>query len=396
MGAGATFTREQEEAVMPRRALKAALVAGGMYDHLYKQLPAFERVSGVQVEVGFRGTHPELNAHLAQFTEAPYDLVSTHTKYAPSQRHLLAPLEGFDTTDFFPALLELASINGALYGIPRNIDLRLLHYRTDLVAEPPRTWDALVDLAQRLTREPERYGFVFTGMESGLFGTFFELAEAGGARIFSESLEPELANQGGRWALEILRKLYRSGAVPAALTAWQYDEVHGFFRDGRAAMVCDWPGYYGSYREPSSAVRDCFAVTRMPAGPSGRVCCYAGSHTFALTRAGAGREEARELLRFLTAPEQQALEARQGSVPVRRSAMEAERRAATGAGADRLALLESAIGRDLIVPPKLAQYPRIEEILWRTVQAAMTGQLEIAHALETMERRIGELLREGR
>ena len=113
----------------------------------------------------------------------------------------------------------------------------------------------------------------------------------------------------------VLRELYAS-AVPEAVAGWHYDEVHQFFRAGNAAMVSDWPGYYGSYRDASSPVRDRFRVARMPAGPSGRVCCYAGSHTFALTQAGVDCAEARELLRFLTAPEQQTLEARQGSVPV--------------------------------------------------------------------------------
>ena len=119
-----------------------------------------------------------------------------------------------DTSDFFPALLDLASLDGALYGIPRNIDLRLLHYRTDLVDSPPATWDALVAEAKRVTRPPELYGFLFTGMESGLFGTFFELAEAAGARIFPPSLRAQVDNEGGRWALGLLRELYASGAAP--------------------------------------------------------------------------------------------------------------------------------------------------------------------------------------
>jgi len=370
--------------------LKVALTAGGMYDRLYARIPHFERATGVTVAVEFTGTHPELNAHLAALEPMPYDLVSTHTKYAPSQQRFLAALEGFDTSDFFPALLAMAEIGGELYGIPRNIDLRLLHYRTDLIGTPPANWDELVALARRTTRAPELHGFVFTGMESGLFGTFFELAESGGARIFPPSLVAEVNNEGGRWALGVLRELYANGAVPKAVAEWHYDEVHRYFREGKAAMVCDWPGYYSSYRDPSSAVRDRFRVARMPAGRTGRVCCYAGSHTFALTRGGAEKEHARELLRFLTAPEQQALEATQGSVPVRRSVMEEQQKAAQGGEAERLALLGSAIEHDLIIPPKLAYYPRIEDILWRNVRSAMTGETPIPDALVEIERRIEE------
>ena len=369
--------------------MRIALISGGMYDRLYARIPQFEQAAGVTVEVEFTGTHPELNAHLAALDHVPYDLVSTHTKYAPSQQRFLAPLEGFDTGDFFPSLLRMAEIGGALYGIPRNIDLRLLHYRTDLIETPPANWDELVEVAGRTTRAPQLYGFVFTGMESGLFGTFFELAESAGARIFPPSLLAEVDNEGGRWALGVLRELYASGAVPEAVAGWHYDEVHQFFRAGNAAMVCDWPGYYGSYRERSSAVRGRFRVARMPAGPTGRICCYAGSHTFALTRSGAEKESARELLRFLTAPEQQTLEARHGSVPVRRQVMAEQQQAAQGDEADRMALLANAIEHDLIIPPKLPYYPEIEDILWRNVRSAMTGETAIADALVEIERRIG-------
>ena len=371
--------------------MRAALISGGMYDSLYERIPEFEHATGAAVEIGFRGTHPELNAHLAALDPVPYDLVATHTKYAPSQLRFLAPLEGFDTADFFPSLLDMATIDGALYAIPRNIDLRLLHYRTDLVAAPPATWDELVTLARRLTRPPQLYGFVFTGVESGLFGTFFELTESAGARIFPPSLVAEVDNEGGRWALGVLRELYASGAAPEALAGWHYDEVHRFFREGRAAMVPDWPGYYGSYRAADSPVRDLFRVARMPAGPSGRVCCYAGSHTFALTRTGVENEHARALLSFLTAPEQQALEAGHGAVPVRRSVMEKRRREASGMDAERLALLDRSIRSDLIIPPKLSYYPEIEDILWRTVRAAIIGEVPIPDALADIEARMAKL-----
>jgi multiple sugar transport system substrate-binding protein len=312
----------------------------------------------------------------------------------PSTRRLkkefLAPLEGFDMDDFFPSLLLLATIDGALYGIPRNIDLRLLHYRTDLMDAPPRSWDELVLAAQALARPPVLHGFVFTGIESGLFGTFFELVESAGARLFPESMAPQIDNERGRWALNVLRQLMASGAAPAALAGWHYDDVHAWFRQGRAAMVTDWPGYYGSYQDPLSMVRGRFRVARMPAGPTGRVCCYAGSHTFALTRSGAGKEDARELLRFLTEPARQQIEARQGSVPVRRSLMEAQKRDASPGDAERLALLSASIESDLIIPPQIAAYPRIEEVLWRNVRAAMLGELSCNDALGCMEKQIAE------
>jgi multiple sugar transport system substrate-binding protein len=380
---------------MSDQSLRAAFIAGGMYDLLYRSLASFEKATGVEVKIAYQGSHPELNAHLALLGDVQYDVVSTHTKYAPSQTSFLAPLDDvaaqLDTAGFYPPLIELAKIDGHLYGIPRNIDVKLLHYRTDLIDDPPRDWNGLVEIARRLSDGAGPSGFVFTGMESGLFGIFYELAEMGGASLFPESNVPRLNNEGGTWALEIFRELYRSGAVPAEIVNWHYDEVHRCFRDGHAAMVCDWPGYYGAYRHGAdSKVRDIFKVARMPAGPSGVHRAYSGSHTFALTRRGASRACAVELLRFLTSPEQQLLEACQGAVPTRPGVLAQVRAEAEPPEAERWSLLDLVVANDMLIPPRLSYYPEIEEILWRTVRSAMTSEIGIGAALETMERRIAE------
>src|SRR5215217_5964947 len=221
-------------------AVKTAFVSGPMYDPLYARVDQFRQQTGIGVEVAFEGDHPTLNHHLAELSDVPYDLVSTHTKYAPSQLRFLAPLDelvGDEVLrDFIPLLLELSRVNGYLYGLPRNIDVRLLHYRTDLIYAPPADWDELFELARELNSPPVIYGFAFPGCESGLFGTFYELAEMAGAQLFPAGLVPKIENEAGRWALELLRRIYAEGIVPTRVTDWHYEEVHECFRSGKAAM----------------------------------------------------------------------------------------------------------------------------------------------------------------
>jgi multiple sugar transport system substrate-binding protein len=235
-----TATPPLEKAGKMPDALHLAVVAGEMYDGLYRRLTEFEGSTGIRVEIAYHAPHPHLNAHLASLSDIPYDLISSHSKYAPSQLHLLAPLDDLadelEIGEFYPSLIDLASIEGHLYGIPRNIDIKLLHYRTDLLQEPPEDWNRLLDLASQLSRRA-MYGFVFPGTESGLFGLFYELAEMGGAALFPKSNKPQLNNAGGKWALEMIRDLYQSGAVPPEITGWQYVEAHRCFREGRAAMI---------------------------------------------------------------------------------------------------------------------------------------------------------------
>jgi multiple sugar transport system substrate-binding protein len=380
---------------MSERALRIALVGGEAYDRLYETLPNFERAKGTRVDIAYHAPHPQLNAHLASLSEVPYDLVSTHTKYALSQAHFLAPLDDLkdqlDCRSFYPSIIELARVGGHLLGIPRNLDIKLLHYRTDLLKQLPSEWDELVTTAKSLSGEAGSFGFVFPGKESGLFGFFFELSEMAGVRLFPESNKPHLNTVGGRWAMSIIRELYHSGVVPAEIVDWQYDEAHRCFRSGAAAMICDWPGYYGAYCDSAvSRISDRFAVARMPAGPTGVHKAYAGAHTFALTRRGIEQPAAVELLSFLTAPERQLIEAHQGSVPPRPAVLSQVLQTAGPQQAERWKLLDQAISDDMLVPPKFSHYPEIEEILWSTVRAAMKGEIGVEEALEQMEDRIRE------
>jgi len=379
--------------------LQVALIAGPAYDPLYECLAAFTEKTGVKVNVAFRGDHPALNHHLATPAEVPYDLVSTHTKYAPSQTEFLAPLdelvEPATLTDFVPLLLELARVDGSLFSLPRNIDVRLLHFRTDLIDSPPATWDDLLDTARRRNSPPDCFGFLFPGRESGLFGTFFELAEMAGAQLFPENLVPDIVNEGGRWALQFLRACYAERLTPREIPEWHYDKVHECFRRGAAAMVGDWPGYYSLYRDPKiSAVHDRLGLSPYPIGPAGKSLAYGGGHTFALTKQGATKVEALELLLYLTATEQQLGEARQGCVPVRRSVMKQMQSEADEVNRARLAMLEKVIAEHILVPPKFARYPEVEEILWRTVQRAFLGEMEIDDALRHMTTQISQIVPE--
>jgi multiple sugar transport system substrate-binding protein len=378
--------------------LQVALIGGPAYDPLYQCLAEFTESAGIKVHVAFRGDHPALNHHLATLAEVPYDLVSTHTKYAPSQLQFLAPLSDLiDSSlldDFVPLLLELARVDGSLYSIPRNIDVRLLHYRTDLIDSPPATWDQLLESARQKNSPPEVYGFLFPGRESGLFGTFFELAEMAGARLFPDDLVPDIQNEGGRWALRLLRAFYAEKLVPQELPDWHYDKVHECFRAGHAAMAGDWPGYYSLYRDSGiSAVHDRLGLSPYPVGPAGQSLAYGGGHTFALTRQGVNKPEALRLLLHLTAFDQQLGEARRGCVPVRRSVMKHIQGEADQANRARLALLEMVIAEHVLMPPKFARYPEVEEVLWRTVQRVFLGEMAIDEALKYMTEQISAIVR---
>ena len=113
-----------------------------MYDPLYSRFEDFEEREGTEIEAVVAPSHPELNARINRefgSGEASYDLISTHTKYAPSQARWLSPLDGDlneeDLRHFSAQTLRLAHFDGVGH-LP-------------MLERPAAMDEALVDLIRR-------------------------------------------------------------------------------------------------------------------------------------------------------------------------------------------------------------------------------------------------------
>jgi multiple sugar transport system substrate-binding protein len=279
--------------------------------------------------------------------------------------------------------------------LPRNLDARLLFYRADLISAP-QTWDEA--LAQMVRHKRENfYGFAFPGRHSGLFGTFYEMLGMAGGDLFDEDLKPIFNSEAGEWALDFLYRLHTVEQVtpPDLIDNWYYDEISDRFRRGDVLMIGEWPGFYGLYQKLESCqVFDQFDVAVYPAGPAGLRRSYAGGHSFAIPRAARDPEGGLALAKYLTSPEVQWYEANiAGHTPVRQSVFENMKATLSGErDAQRMNALEETITHYAMIPPKFAEYPFIEDILWAGVQEAITGKQSPKESLRLMEQKVKEVL----
>jgi hypothetical protein len=97
----------------------------------------------------------------------------------------------------------------------------------------------LFDLALQLNSAPDLYGFVFPGRESGLFGTFYELAEMAGAHLFQSDLIPDIENEAGTLGSRPAAEGFIRGIVPASLRP-------GITRKFMSAFAPDMPQWYAT------------------------------------------------------------------------------------------------------------------------------------------------------
>jgi multiple sugar transport system substrate-binding protein len=400
-------------------SIRVALAGGDRFEPLHEaRLPRLTEDTGIPVEVVPQLPAADLTAHLGQAlsTGAGCDLVATHSRYVAGLAPHLAPLEELLSPEELAPFSEIALAScrwqGRLYGLPRSVETRLLYYRTDIFDDRqerrwfaeasegqelrvPRSWEELAAIAQYFTRTGKMHGFAFPGRGPGLVALFAEILTTIGGTFFDAEAQPRFFSRAGEWTLTLLRDLYgRWAAVPPETPELEEDAVSELFRLGRCAMVCDYPDVARLLGDPTfSAVPGWHGVALYPTGPAGRRAVLSGCPAFAIPADTQNAEAAAALLRFLTAPEAQKLEAKHGALPSRDDTyMEVKEGLREGTlGHLRFTLAEQSL-QDAITLPAVPQYANIEARLWPLLQDAITGKREVVPALEEANGTVQDLL----
>lgn len=360
-------------------ALRVALVGGPMYDGLYRLL------DGEDVEVVVRADHPTLNRAVAELLGRGerLDVISTHSKYAPSQAQWLQPLDGLldaaALAPLAPRAVALCRFDGALLAAPRNIDVRVLWANRRLLGRRsvPPTWNELTASA---------LAFGFPGRESGLFGTFFEIVTVNGGALFDAMLRPTLRTPATRDAVATLMQLARY--APDDLPDWHYDQVDAALANARVALAAAWPGATGFLR--SSPEGKHLEPHPYLSGPIG-LRSYAGCHAWAIPKTCADRDAAICLIEKLCSAEANELEAASGAVCAHVDVFAAIR-GADEIDARRLEITRRTIADGMITYPPLVRFPEIEDTGWGALHRALRGELDADAALDEMQRAAQEVL----
>jgi multiple sugar transport system substrate-binding protein len=327
--------------------VKVALVGGPMYDRLYETFP--------DVEVVVHADHPTLNRRVAEMLAAGerIDVLSTHSKYAPSQAPWLQPLS--NPGGLAPRAVDLCTFNGTLLSVPRCIDVRVLWSR----AGGAGTWEELA--ASDLV-------FGFPGRESGLFGTFFEIVVSSGGRLFDEAANPVISSDEAVRAVEILCEI--ASRAPVDLPTWHYDEVDDALLTGRVQAAAAWPGGYGQIANDP---------TLEPYPYVGGVS-YAGVHSWAMPTTCGDVDGARELITWLASEEVGRIDASVGTVPANEKAF-ASVEPQNEIDERRLAITRDTIAHAMITYPPLEHFPAVEDAGWQAINAALRGELSARQAV---------------
>lgn len=158
----------------------------------------------------------------------------------------LEPITGADaeraTEGVLDPPIETATWEDTLYAIPKSTNVQLLWYRTDLVDEPPTTWDEMFEMAQELQDNGDPYVIGFTGSQyEGLVVGFNTILASFGGTIVNEDSTEVTIDERTVEALDLLQRFATSGLASRSLSNSQEPEVFAQLQTGEAAFILNWP-----------------------------------------------------------------------------------------------------------------------------------------------------------
>jgi trehalose/maltose transport system substrate-binding protein len=168
------------------------------------------------------------------------------------------------TAKVFQNVIETASFEGKLYAAPFNTNTQLLWYRKDLVEQPPRTWDEMIDLAEELGRDNSGTIQVQANRYEGFTVWANALIESAGTQLLSGPESVELAEGPTTKALEVMGRLANSSAAPPSLSTSDEDTARLAFEAGESAFMTNYTFAYASAASEAPEIAKKMGYARFP------------------------------------------------------------------------------------------------------------------------------------
>ncbi len=331
-----------------------------------------------------------------------------YNRYAESG--VLEPLDewiaktNYDLSDYWPTVIERATINGKLYGLQRDLDLRLLYYNKAMfdkagVAHPTEkwTWDDWADAARKLTIvEPNgRVAQQGIGMETGKWSML--LVQSNGAYL-DDPRNPSrcaLEDENGLRAVKFFADLIRDKAAMSPADLKQIGGDAAAFQQGKVAMIVQ-----NASRAPTFNAADMdYDVAPIPIPPGGARVNNVGGARFVMNSASKNKEAAWTFLSWLQGREGgQAIYTRRGDMfPILRSVANSDDFLKLPIKpANRAAFVVEASNVRLFTLGDFPEYNELNDLIIEpNLQRIWSGEAEAEPTVKEMCQKVNEFLKQN-
>ena len=198
----------------------------------------------------------------------------------------------------FPGIWGSVDYRGRIYGIPFDMTEHILYYRKDIIAQPPETWFALIEILKELKKEEK--GMLFDWGSLNWIGYSIYLWQAGGDyydETYSECiLDQEEAHRG----MKFFANLYNELGVPKTQIPIEQGMRTGDFP---LAISGNWKMVGLTIGAPE--IKGKWGIAMLPKGPSGKSTAFIGGRIMGIFTGSEMENEAWQFIKFLFNPKNQ-------------------------------------------------------------------------------------------
>jgi len=184
--------------------------------------------------------------------------------------------DDYGLSEFSSGVLDEMSWDEQIYMLPTDIATQLLFYRTDLLSEPPRDYDAYLEAARDLTQSlnPEsetKYGLAVTAAPNTTERNWLSVLWSFGGDILDEDGNVIVNSPEAVESLEYWVGLSEAGVMPPDIATYEYPQILTGLQEGVVGMASQWnaaaPTLFSE--EESPQIYDKIAIAPNPEGPAG-------------------------------------------------------------------------------------------------------------------------------
>ncbi|RDW20725.1 ABC transporter substrate-binding protein [Oceanobacillus chungangensis] len=356
-----------------------------------REMPADTGQSHDQYVTAFSSQSTEIdvfNADViwpAEFAQANYAL----------ELDRLIERDGIDMDAYFPGTVAAANFNGKQWAMPQYTDAGVFYYRTDIIEEPPTTWDELIEQANALKgQEGTEFGYIMQAAQyEGLITNAIEFIASYGGQVIDEENNVVVDSPETVKAIEKMKEVVGSDFVPGNILNFQEIDTENAFIEGKSVFARNWPYMQSSSNdEEKSKIAGKVAMTTLPAGDAGNAAALGGWMTM-INRYSEHPEEAWEFVKFISGEEGQKITAVNGGRAPTLKALyddqEVKDASELFANPDFIAVLDSAVSR-----PVSPIYPEVSDIMQIEISKVLTGDQSAQEAATNMQTKIEAAMNE--
>lgn len=223
---------------------------------------------------------------------------------------VLAPAEG-DLDGYVDSLVEGATVDGKVYGLPWYAGARALIYRTDVLAglglSVPTTWAELLTVGRAVRDRTDLHAFGVAGTSNHYF---LPLVWQNGGEIATEKDGQWRSGMASPEAVEAIRfyaDLYaKEHFAPDGALSWNSRDVRAAFEAGDLAMMIGGGWDLRAILTAHPELKDKVGTALLPEGPGGSRATFAGGSHLVVFEGTEHEALARDWVEFLLDPDRVA------------------------------------------------------------------------------------------